>query len=428
MEGFAMGDLRSSNVLSPELEMQTPAERQAYLGERLRATVARAYARAAYVKTVMDRRGLSPSDICRLEDLPKLPMIKKDELAQLQGADLPFAGLLAANASALKRIYMSPGPNYVPEPQRADFWRFRFAFASAGFRAGDIVQNTLSYHLSPGGLMMDAGLRSLGCVVIPAGVGQTDLQIRVAADVGVTGYVGTPSFLYTLLTKAKEAGRPLKIKSALVTAEMLPESLRAELEKDFGIRVVQAYGTADLGLLAYECAEKKGMHLHPEAIVEIVDLETQRPAEPGQPGLLVATTFDESYPLLRFVPGDISSFAADQACPCGRTAPKLNGILGRVGDAVKVKGMFVRGSQLEEVFKNFSEVRRFQAVVTRQEHQDALVYLVELGQEVADRSALASRLGDSLKEALKVRGEVQLVAPGTIGEGAKRIDDRRVWK
>ena len=425
---MAVGDLRSSNVLSPELEMQTPAERQAYLGERLRATVARAYARAPYIKTVMDRRGLSPPDICRLEDLPKLPMIKKDELVQLQGADLPFGGLLAANASGLKRIYMSPGPNYVPEPQRADFWRFRFAFAAAGFRAGDIVQNTLSYHLSPGGLMMDAGLRSLGCVVIPAGVGQTDLQIRVAADVGVTGYVGTPSFLYTLLTKAKEAGRPLKIKSALVTAEMLPESLRTELENDFGIRVLQAYGTADLGLLAYECAEKKGMHVHPEAIVEIVDLETHRPAEPGQPGLLVATTFDESYPLIRFVPGDISAFAADQACPCSRTAPKLTGILGRVGDAVKVKGMFVRGSQIEEVFKKFSEVRRFQAVVSRQEHQDALVYLVELSQEVADRSALMSRLGDSLKEALKVRGEVQLVATGTIGEGAKRIDDRRVWK
>jgi phenylacetate-CoA ligase len=180
--------------------------------------------------------------------------------------------------------------------------------------------------------------------------------------------------------------------------------------------------------LAYECAEKKGMHVHPEAIVEIVDLETQRPAEPGQPGLLVATTFDESYPLIRFVPGDISSFAADEACPCGRTAPKLTGILGRVGDAVKVKGMFVRGSQVEEVFKKFLEVRRFQAVVTRQEHQDALVYLVELNQDVTDRSALASRLSDSLKEALKVRGEVRLVAPGTIGEGAKRIDDRRVWK
>ncbi len=423
-----MAALRSTNVLSPELEMQSPAERHAYLGERLRATVARAYARAAHVRSMMDRRGLSPADICRLEDLPKLPMIKKDELAQLQGVDLPFGGLLAATASGLKRIYMSPGPNYVPEPQREDFWRFRFAFASAGFRAGDIVQNTLSYHLSPGGLMMDAGLRSLGCVVIPAGVGQTDLQIRVAVDAGVTGYVGTPSFLYTLLTKAKEAGTPLKIRSALVTAEMLAESLRTELENDFGIRVLQAYGTADLGLLAYECAEKKGMHLQPEAIVEIVDLETQKPAEPGQPGLLVATTFDDSYPLIRFVPGDISSFAPDQACPCGRTAPKLTGILGRVGDAVKVKGMFVRGSQLEEVFKKFPEVRRFQAVVSRQEHQDALVYLVELSQDLADRSALVSRLSDSLKEALKVRGEVRLVAPGTIGEGAKRIDDRRVWK
>src|SRR5215510_9280800 len=372
-------------MLSRELEMQSPAERSAFLGARLRATVAAAYANAPGVRRRMDAAGTEPTDIAGIEDLPKLPIVKKDELAPLQGADLPFGGLLAAKASGLKRIYMSPGPNYVPEPQRADFWRFRFAFASAGFRAGDIVQNTLSYHLSPGGLMMDAGLRSLGCVVIPAGVGQTDLQIRVAADVGVTGYVGTPSFLYTLLTKAREAGRPLKIKSALVTAEMLPESLRAELENDFGIRVLQAYGTADLGLLAYECGEKKGMHVHPEAIVEIVDLETQQPAEPGQPGLLVATTFDESYPLIRFVPGDLSSFALAQACPCGRTAPKLTGILGRVGDAVKVKGMFIRGSQLEEVFKKFSQVARFQAVVTREQHQDVLTYLVELGGEAADQ-------------------------------------------
>ncbi len=420
--------LRPSSILSPELEMQSLGERQAYLGKRLRATVAHAYAHAPRVRAMMDRAAIKPGDIGGLEDLAKLPITQKDELAQLQAADLPFGGLLATAASKLQRIYMSPGPNYVPEAQRADFWRFRLAFASAGFQAGDIVQNTLSYHLSPGGLMMDAGLRSLGCVVIPAGVGQTELQVRVAADVGVTGYVGTPSFLYTLLTKAKEVGTPLQIKTALVTAEMLPESLRTELENDFGIRVLQAYGTADLGLLAYECAEKKGMHVHPEAIVEVLDLETRQPTGPGQPGLLVATIFDESYPLLRFAPGDISSFAAEAACPCGRTAPKLTGILGRIGDAVKVKGMFIRSSHIDEVFKKFAEVQRFQAVVTREQHQDELVFLVELGDEAGDRSTVKARLADALREVLKVRGEVQLVPSGTIPAGAKRIVDRRVWK
>ncbi len=423
-----MATLRSSGVLSPELEMQSAAERRAYLSERLRATVARAYSNAPGVRRLMDRAGIKPSDIAGLEDLPKLPITNKDELSGLQAAELPFAGLLAAQVSKLRRIYMSPGPSYVPQGQQADFWRFAMAFAAAGFQPGDVVQNTLSYHLSPGGLMMDAGLQSLGCVVIPAGVGQTELQIRVAADVGVTGYVGTPSFLYTLLTKAREAGTPLKIKSAFVTAEMLPESLRTELENDFGIRVLQGYGTADLGLLAYECSEKKGMHLHPEAIVEVLDLETRRPAEPGQPGQVVGTIFDEAYPLLRFATGDISALAPDAVCPCGRTASKLTGVLGRIGDAVKVKGMFIRGSQLDEVFKKFVEVARFQAVVTREQHQDELRYLVELSAEMADRSALQARLAEALKDALKVRGEVQIVATGTIAPGAKKILDRRVWK
>jgi phenylacetate-CoA ligase len=423
-----MATLRSSGVLNPELELQSPDERRAFLGKRLRTTVARAYANAPRVRRLMDGAGLKPSDICGLEDLPKLPITKKDELGGLQAADLPFGGLLAGPLSKLQRIYMSPGPNYVPEGAQADFWRFRMAFAAAGFQPGDLVQNTLSYHLSPGGLMMDAGLRSLGCVVIPAGVGQTELQVRVAVDVGVTGYVGTPSFLYTLLTKARDAGTPLKIKSAFVTAEMLPESLRTELENDFGIRVLQGYGTADLGLLAYECAEKKGMHLHPEAIVEVLDLETQQPAAPGQPGQVVATIFDETYPVLRFATGDISALGGDAACPCGRTAPKLTGLLGRIGDAVKVKGMFIRGTQLDDVFKRFAEVARFQAIITREQHQDELSYLVELGKEVGDRSALKAALAETLKDVLKVRGEVQLVAPGTIAAGAKKIVDRRVWK
>jgi phenylacetate-CoA ligase len=415
-------------MLSRELEMQTPAERRAFLGARLRATVAAACANAPRVRQIMDAAGRKPSDIAGIEDLSKLPITSKDELSGLQSADLPFGGLLASEVSRLQRIYMSPGPNYVPEAPKADFWRMGMAFAAAGFQRGDIVQNTLSYHLSPGGLMMDAGLRSLGCVVVPAGVGQTELQVRVAIDVGVTGYVGTPSFLHTLLTKAKEMGTPLKIEAALVTAEMLAESLRAELENDFGIRVLQAYGTADLGLLAYECAEKKGMHLQPEAIVEVLDLETRQPAAPGQPGQIVGTIFDESYPLLRFATGDIGALALDAPCPCGRTAPKLAGILGRIGDAVKVKGMFIRGSQLDAVFKKFGEVARFQAIVSREQHQDALSYLVELGTDVADQVALKSKLAEALRDVLKVRGEVQIAAPGTIAPGASKIVDRRVWK
>jgi phenylacetate-CoA ligase len=209
---------------------------------------------------------------------------------------------------------------------------------------------------------------------------------------------------------------------------MLPESLRTELETEFGVRVLQAYGTADLGLLAYECAEKNGMHLPPDAVVEVLDLETQRPAEPGQPGQVVGTVFDEAYPLLRLATGDITALAPDGNCPCGRTARKLTGLIGRIGDAVKVRGMFIRGSQMDEVFKKFKEVERFQAIVSRAQHQDELNYLVEIRGDVGDRTSLGTRLADSLREILKVRGDVEFVAPGTIPAGAKKIVDRRVWK
>ena len=422
-----MATLRSGGVLNPELEMQSPSERQRYLGERLRDTVARAYANAPRVRKTMDELGLKSSDIAGPEDLKKLPITYKDSLASLQAADPPFGGLLSGPVSKLRRIFMSPGPNYVPQPQQDDFWRFRMAFAAAGLQPGDIVHNSLSYHLSPGGFMLDAGLRSLGCVAIPGGTGPTELQVRVAFDMGVTGYVGTPSFLYTLLTKARELGTPLKIKAAFVTAEMLPESLRAELENDFGIRVLQGYATADLGVLAYECLEKKGLHLQPEAIVEILDLETGQPAAPGQPGLVVGTTFDKTYPLLRFAPGDISALAPEATCPCGRTARKLTGLLGRVGDAVKVKGMFIRGSQMDEVFKKFSQVTRFQAVITRDQHHDHLSYLVEVSEPIGDTAWIAG-LEEALREALKVRGDARIVPPGTIAAGAKKIADQRVWR
>jgi phenylacetate-CoA ligase len=191
--------------------------------------------------------------------------------------------------------------------------------------------------------------------------------------------------------------------------------------------VLQGYATADLGTLAYECVEKKGLHLQPEAIVEILDLETGQPAAPGQPGLVVATTFDKTYPLLRFAPGDISALASEAACPCGRTARKLTGLLGRVGDAVKVKGMFIRGTQMDEVFKKFSQVTRFQAVITRDQHHDQLSYLVEVSEPIGDTAWIA-RLEEALREALKVRGEARIVPTGTIAAGAKKIADQRVWR
>ena len=391
--------LRQGTLLNPELETQTPEARRAFLDARL-----------------LEKHGIL------LDELESKPVVRKDNLSKMQSENPPFAGLLASAPNRLRRMFASPGPTFVPQGMAVDYWRFGMAFSACGMRAGDVVMNTLSYHLTPGGFMLDSGLRSLGCVVIPAGTGQHDLQVKVASMLHATGYAGTPSFLRTLLLHARETNVPLHFEVAFATAEMLPESLRAELE-GFGIRVLQGYATADLGVLAYECSEKNGMHLQPECVVEILDLETGKPAEPGQTGHVVGTTFDNDYPLLRFATGDLSALLPESGpCPCGRTAPKLKGLLGRVGDAIKVKGMFVRASEIEGVMKRFPAVARFQAVVTREQHQDNLEYLIELAPGAPEPTDLA----DALRDVVKVRGNVKAVR--SLPADAKKLDDRRVWK
>ncbi len=423
-----MPALRPSRILEPRIEKETATARKRRLSAALRRTVALAWRRAPGFRRLMKAAGVRPADVKGLDDLAGLPVLRKDALPALQADEPPFGGLAGMPPGRMARIFMSPGPIYDPQGDALDFWRFRHALAATGFRAGEIAHVAASYHLTPLGFMLEGAARALGCAVIPAGVGQTELQIKVAHQLGATAYVGTPSFLHTLLTKARDAGTPLSIEVAHVVAEMLPESLRADLETGFGVRVLQSYGTADLGCLAYECQHTGGWHVHPNAIVEVLDLETRKPAEPGQPGEVVATIFEEAYPLVRFATGDLSAIAPGGRCRCGRTAPKLAGLLGRVGDGVKVKGMFVRAGQVGEVMKRFPEVARWQMVVTRQEHQDHLAYSVELGAPAGDPAALAARLADALREEVKVRGQVALVPAGAVPEGAKKIDDRRVWK
>ena len=405
--------MRPGRIHDPALEQETQAERERRLSRRLLETVAHAREHSPYFRRTL------PARVERLEDIP---ILRKDDVPGLQAQDPPFGGLVAVDAARLARVFASPGPILDPQGDVDDFWRFRPALAAAGFRAGDVVLNSSSYHLTPLGFMLDTAARSLACVVIPGGTGQTDLQVRVAATLGATAYLGTPSFLYALLKRGRELGTPLRIEAAFVTAEMLPESLRSELENDFNVRVLQGYGTADLGLVTYECSEKGGMHLHPECIVEVLDLETGAPAAPGQPGHIVVTIFDETYPLLRFGTGDIGTMAPPAPCGCGRTAPKLAGLLGRMGDAVKVKGMFIRGAEIEKALKAFPAVTRFQAVITREHHQDHLEYVLELQPGAAIDAALVA---EALRDAVKVRGEVRT---GTLPQNAKRIDDRRVWK
>ena len=422
-----MPALRPSRILDPSVECQAPETRRVLLGERLRRTVAHAFAHAPRARRLLAGAGLSPGDVRGMDDLARLPVFRKDALPGAQAEEPPFGGLLAVDPGRLARVFMSPGPIYDPQGANDDYWRFRHALAAAGFRRGEVAHNAASYHLTPLGFMLDAGARAVGCAVIPAGVGQAELQVKVAAHLRATAYLGLPSFLHALLSKGREQKVPLAFETAFVVAEMLPESLRAELEGDFGVRVLQGYGTADLGCLAYECPEKGGWHVHPDAIVEVLDLETGQAAAPGQPGEVVGTLFDVAYPLLRFATGDLSALGPEERCPCGRTTPKLLGLLGRVGDGVKVRGMFVRAGQIAEVVKRFPEVSRWQAVVTREQHLDRLEYVVELGPG-ADLASLALRLSEALREEVKVRGEVRAAAPGEIPEGAKRIDDRRVWK
>ena len=420
--------LRPSRILDPALEQQSPAAREAYLSERIQVTVTHASASSAAFRRRLAEANLAAGELRGPGDLARLPALRKDTLPALQADRPPFGELLGVEVGQLARVFMSPGPIYDPQGPGEDFWRFRHALAAAGFRAGELAHCAASYHLTPLGFMLDAAARALGCVVIPAGVGQTELQVKVAAHLGATAYLGTPSFLRVLLGKARELGTPLRFETAFVLAEMLPESLRSELEGDFGVRVLQGYGTADLGCLAYECPEKGGWHLHPECLVEVLDPETGRAAAPGQPGEVVATLFDRAYPLVRFGTGDLAALAPEAPCPCGRTAPKLAGLLGRIGDAVKVKGMFVRGGELAAVMQRFPEVKRFQAIVTRELHQDHLACEIELGAPTADEAGLASRIAEAVREAVKVRSEVRFVPPGKLADGAKRIDDRRVWK
>jgi phenylacetate-CoA ligase len=417
--------LRPGGFFDARLETLPEPERRAYLGGRLAATVRHAFASAPRARRTLEAAGLAPSDVRGLEDLPRIPVTRKDDVPAFQAEEAPFGGLAGLPVERLARVFMSPGPIFDPQGAEPDFWRFRHAFAAAGFRKGDVALVSASYHLTPLGFMLDDGARAVGAVTIAGGVGQTELQIKVASWLRATAYTGTPSFLLTLLQKARETAVPLPIEVAFVIAEMLPESLRGEIEA-FGVRVLQGYGTADCGCLAYECTDKGGWHLHPECIVEIRDLETGKEAAPGQPGEVVATIFDEAYPLLRFGTGDIATLAPATPCRCGRTAPKIAGLLGRVGDAVKVKGMFVRGAQVEAVAKRFPEIARVQAIVTREAHQDRLEVVAEAAPAAA--ADLAARLAEALREEIKVRPEVRVVAPGTIPAGAKRIEDRRVWK
>lgn len=402
------------------LETRDPQQREDALLAALPDQVALAKTRSAYFAELL--KDVDPGAVTSRAALAKLPVTRKSDLPFLQPKNLPFGGLNGTKPGGLARIFMSPGPIYDPEGRRPDYWRFARALFATGFRAGEIVHNTFSYHLTPAGSMIEGGAHALGCAVVPAGVGQTDLQLRAIADIRPDGYGGTPSFLKILVDKAREDGVDISsLKKALVTGEAFLPPHRAAL-REAGIAARQCYGSADLGLVAYESEAEEGMILDEHVIVEILRPGTGDPVESvGEVGEVVVTLLEADYPLVRFATGDLSALMPGLS-PCGRTNARLRGWLGRADQVTKIRGMFVHPVQVTAAVKKHPAVSKARLVVAHDGTSDDMVLEVE----VADASTLSQEaLLDDLRTATKLRGRLCLVAPGTLPADAKTIEDRR---
>ena len=390
-----------------------------------------AYRGSEAIRESFDLLGLKAEEIQSFQDLERIPITKKSALIAIQKERPPFGGRLTLPLNQLKRIYVSPGPIFDPlGPGRADPRCCKCVFA-AGIRPGDLVQNTFLYHFTPFGLYFDDALVEMGCTVIPAGVGNTELQAQVMQALKVNGYIGTPSFLKAILDKVVESGfnpqKDLDLKVAVVGAEMLAESLRTELESRVGLKVRQAYGTADVGLIGHECPEQKGYHLFDmEMLFEVVDPSTGRQLPAGEIGELVVTSFNPVYPLIRFGTGDLTAID-DSPCPCGRTSPRLKGLYGRVDQVTKVRAMFIHPSQVDEIMERNQGISRCRVVVTQQNHQDQMNFQIELKDDSIEPGPLLEKMREDIREIMRLRGEVVVVPRGTIPTDAKRIEDRRNW-
>lgn len=402
------------------------------LDHTLAQFVKHAYAHAPAIQKIFDAAHLKPADIQRVADLARVPITTKDRLVELQRATPPFGGFLAVEVKKTKRIFQSPGPLYEPRGSEKSLDRTGAkVFRIAGFKRGDLVLNTLSYHLSPGGWILDGALQALGAVVIPSGVGNTELQVKLLTDLQINGYAGTPSFLMTIFKKAEELGidvqKQFALAHALFTGEPYPPSLRAQFENNYRLKTTSAYATAELGFLAYDCAAQQGMHFVDDVIIQICDANTGAPVKAGEAGQVVVTTFNETYPLIRFGTGDLAMFL-DAPCACGRTSPRLQ-LVGRVGDAIKVRGMFVHPNQLKAAIAKFPAIARAQAVITRPDVRDQFVIKVELGQSVVDCDQLAQDFSNTVRDVCRVSvDQIDYVPAGAIAADAKLIIDERKWE
>lgn len=410
------------------LEIRPPAEREAALLAALPGQVAHARTASAAFADILS--GIDPATVTSRAALAQLPVTRKHELLDRQqaarqaGRDI-FGGFSALRYGAhMPHVFASPGTIYEPEGTRKDYWRMARALYAAGFRPGQLVHNSFSYHFVPAGSMMESGAHALGCTVFPGGTGQTEQQVLAMAELQPAGYIGTPSFLKIIVEKAAEMKVALPtVTRALVSGEAFPPSLR-DWFLDRGIAGYQCYATADLGLIAYETKSREGLVLDEGVIVEIVRPGTGDPVAEGEVGELVVTTLNPDYPLIRFGTGDLSALLPGR-CPSGRTNTRIKGWMGRADQTVKVRGMFVHPGQVAEIARRFPDVLKARLVVSGEMANDSMTLQVEAA---SSPTGLDQRISEAIRDVTKLRGTVQLLAPGSLPNDGKVIEDARSYK
>jgi phenylacetate-CoA ligase len=399
-------------------ETRNPTEREAELFARLPDILRRAMAAPGYAERL---KGTDPGSVTSRAALAKLPVLRKSELPTLHKAGPPFGGFVAAAPGAFSRLFTSPGPIFEPESTHADPWRGARALYAAGFRPGDIVLNTFSYHLTPGGFIFDMSARALGCAVIPAGPGNIEAQFELIEAYGPTGYGGTPDFLKILIDAAAKADRDISsINRALVSGAAFPPSLQKEF-RSHGIEAYQAFGTADLGIVAFETPAREGMVVNEDIIVEIVKPGTGDPVAPGDVGEIVVTSLDDEHPWIRLALGDLTA-SLPSLSPCGRTNMRIKGWMGRADQTTKVKGMFVRPEQIAEIARRHPALGRLRLVVGREGESDVMTLKAEC---TAPSDALQGEVVATLRAVTKLGGNVELVRAGALPNDGKVIADER---
>ena len=411
------------------LEMRDPAQREAALLAALPVQIVHAQSRSAAMAQAL--QGIDGHTVRTRADLAQLPVTRKQALFERQKAQRAAGGDAFGGYSTLAygphmpRLFASPGPIYEPEGKAADYWRMARAIFAAGFRAGDLIHNSFSYHFTPAGSMMESGAHAVGCSVFAAGVGQTEQQVAALQDLRPAGYIGTPSFLKIILEKAAELGVSFpSVTKALVTGEACPPSLRDWLAAR-GIAAYQCYATADVGLIAYETVAREGLMLDEHVILEIVRPGTGDPVPVGEVGEVVITSLNPDYPLIRFGTGDLSAVLPG-ICPTGRTNTRIRGWLGRADETTKIRGMFVHPKQVDDIAKRFPEVLRARLVVQGEMAHDVMTLKVEVHDTEAAQG-LKPRIAQAVRDVTKLRGDIELCASGSLPNDGKVIEDARSY-